>query len=160
MNIGGSIRLNPCGLLTLGLFALFLMYYSFGWATNKNSHAESISIKSLLAASIGKKYFSFLKTFVKLIYLISRVFCAISRNFFMVHGLYFRCCKEGWIGSKTYSRTSKHLVINLTLSVQKKTSCSLVIVYILQDIFKFRPRGLKGDPIQTKTGKYLPMYNI
>ena len=52
MNIGGSIRLNPCGLLTLGLFALFLMYYSFGWATNKNSHAESISIKSLLAASI------------------------------------------------------------------------------------------------------------
>ena len=52
MIIGGSIRLNPCGLLTLGLVTLFLMYYSFGWATNKNSHAESISIKSLLAASI------------------------------------------------------------------------------------------------------------
>ena len=52
MNIGGSIRLNPCGLLVLGLLSLFLIYYTFGRSGNNATNTESISIKALLAASI------------------------------------------------------------------------------------------------------------
>jgi len=48
MIMSGSIRLNPCGLLVLGLLSLFLIYYTFGGA----DHREKVSIKALLAASI------------------------------------------------------------------------------------------------------------
>jgi len=47
-----SIRLNPCGLLVLGLLSLFLIYYTFGRSGNNATNTESISIKALLAASI------------------------------------------------------------------------------------------------------------
>ena len=46
--LGGSIRLNPCGLLCLGLASLLILYYTFGRADDR----EKISIKVLLSASI------------------------------------------------------------------------------------------------------------
>jgi len=46
--MGGSIRLNPCGLLCLGLASLLILYYAFGRTDNR----EKISIKEMLAASI------------------------------------------------------------------------------------------------------------
>ena len=48
MIMGGSIRLNPCGLLCLGLASLLILYYAFGRTDNR----EKISIKEVLAASI------------------------------------------------------------------------------------------------------------
>ena len=48
MKLGGSIRLNPCGLLFLALATLFVLYYSFG----TSDHRERVSIKALLSASI------------------------------------------------------------------------------------------------------------
>ena len=48
MIMGGSIRLNPCGLLCLGLASLLILYYAFGRTDNR----EKISIKEMLAASI------------------------------------------------------------------------------------------------------------
>ena len=50
MNIGGSIRLNPCGLLLLGLMSLFILYYTFGSSNSKAE--ESVSMKVLLSAAI------------------------------------------------------------------------------------------------------------
>lgn len=58
MHFGGSIRINPCGLLVLGILALCLMYYAFGGGSSsdkavfKPHSGETISIKALLAASI------------------------------------------------------------------------------------------------------------
>ena len=53
MNFGGSVRLNPCGLLVLGLITLFLIYYTFGRSNETSpNNIGSISIKALLAASI------------------------------------------------------------------------------------------------------------
>ena len=49
MNIGGSIRLNPCGLLVLGLMSLFILYYTFGSPAKAE---ESVSMKVLLSAAI------------------------------------------------------------------------------------------------------------
>ena len=49
MNIGGSIRLNPCGLLVLGLMSLFILYYTFGSSVRVE---EKISMKTLLSAAI------------------------------------------------------------------------------------------------------------
>ena len=49
MNIGGSIRLNPYGLLVLGLMSLFILYYTFGSSTKLE---EKISMKVLLSAAI------------------------------------------------------------------------------------------------------------
>ena len=49
MIIGGSIRLNPCGLLVLGLMSLFILYYTFGSSVKVE---EKISMKTLLSAAI------------------------------------------------------------------------------------------------------------
>ena len=46
--MGGSIRINPCGLLCLGIVSLLILYYTFGRTDNR----EKISIKVLLSASI------------------------------------------------------------------------------------------------------------
>jgi len=46
--MGGSIRINPCGLLCLGILSLLILYYTFGRTDNR----EKISIKVLLSASI------------------------------------------------------------------------------------------------------------
>jgi len=43
-----SIRINPCGLLCLGIASLLILYYTFGRTDNR----EKISIKTLLSASI------------------------------------------------------------------------------------------------------------
>lgn len=47
--MGGSIRLNPFGLLVLALATLFFLYYAFG---RPNPAPEKVSMKALLAASI------------------------------------------------------------------------------------------------------------
>ena len=48
IKIGGSLRLNPCGLLVLALGTLFILYYTFG----SSDHRERVSIKALLSAAI------------------------------------------------------------------------------------------------------------
>ena len=48
MKMGGSIRLNPCGLLVLAIVSLLILYYTFG----RVDHRETVSIKALLSAAI------------------------------------------------------------------------------------------------------------
>jgi hypothetical protein len=54
MNLGGSVRVNPLGLLLLGVVAIFILYYSMsgGGSSDAQKGHGTISIKALLAASI------------------------------------------------------------------------------------------------------------
>ena len=60
MNLGGSVRLNPCGVAVITLLAAALIYLNWPWSSSwsgpsphhASSSDEEVSMKSLLSVAI------------------------------------------------------------------------------------------------------------
>merc|ERR1711893_366675 len=89
MNIGGSIRLNPCGLLVQGLMSLFILYYTFGSPAKAE---EGVSMKVLLSAAIdiAKKGGHQVRRIREQVQNQIKVDFFITKNLFFLKGGYWR----------------------------------------------------------------------
>jgi hypothetical protein len=52
MNCSGTVRLNPWGALCVGLLLFFVVYFNLGSSSTSLLTLNTVSLKSLLAASI------------------------------------------------------------------------------------------------------------